>query len=561
MCYYSNTILNYTNLNGENIIMKNNTIKGITLIALIITVIVMLILAGVAISSLTGNGIFSKVSQATFKSNITALQEEASTYVSSELLSLKNPTDVNAGYENLQRLSKYYPEATDLGTSPTIDTALNGKLKDKVIIYQGEFYYIYDPEDKSDQDNVKWCFDVGIKVWGFSDFADFQENLPEEIYVQDGSNQKQKGVYMCIPDLTGFSQLNTRYVSYDESGNEQIDTWINKNPPNNWYDYKNQQWANILVENNGKEAYFVWIPRYVYKISSVNPQIADVKFVDLNNNYTDPDTDQVTDWATLQSQGYVLSEAFIWSDKENDTSPENQLSGYWMSKYVLNDTTTLPIDMNVVAGDTSIQITNVTFPTSGGLSASKVLTYEYYINTKLIKSTTSPTEVITKTELIPGTEYTINLTAKDSLGQLVASMTKTVRTSIVNPPDLTGFNPDCTYYLTYDENGNEIRTPITQSPPQDWYDYTNKKWANIVVTGNGKVAYFVWIPRYEYRLMNPDKTASEQYADVVFIPVTQITPDNGYIISEAFIWSDTESDTAPEKQLSGYWMSKYVLSL
>ena len=428
--------------------------KGITLIALIITVIVMLILAGVAISSLNGGGIFSKTSQAAFKSNITALQEEASLYIDSQLLDRTNPIDINAGYENLQRLAAYYPETADIGTSPTIDTALKGKLKEKVIIYQGEFYYIYDPQDKNDKDNVKWCFDVGIKVWGFSDQADFEENLPEEVYVHDGAYEKQKGVYMCTPDLTGFVQLHTRYVSYDATGNEQVGTWTLKNPPDNWYDYKNQQWANVLVENNGKEAYFVWIPRYVYRIanqdSPINEQIADVKFVDLNNNYTDPDTDQVTDWATLQSQGYILSEAFRWSDEVNDDSPGAQLAGYWMSKYVLSDVTTLSIDMNIIAGDTSIQINNVNFPASGGLSASSVSTYEYYVNAKLIKSTTDPNEAITKTGLRPGTEYTVNLTAKDSLGNVVASMTKTVRTSIINPPDLTGFNPNTTFYVTWD---------------------------------------------------------------------------------------------------------------
>ena len=34
----------------------------------------------------------------------------------------------------------------------------------------------------------------------------------------------------------------------------------------NWYDYKNSQWANIYVENNGLETYYTWIPRYCFKL-------------------------------------------------------------------------------------------------------------------------------------------------------------------------------------------------------------------------------------------------------------------------------------------------------
>mgnify|MGYP002627417246 CR=1 FL=1 len=42
---------------------QNEREKAITLVALMITVIILLILAGIAISQLTGNGIFAKVKQ------------------------------------------------------------------------------------------------------------------------------------------------------------------------------------------------------------------------------------------------------------------------------------------------------------------------------------------------------------------------------------------------------------------------------------------------------------------------------------------------------------------
>ena len=43
---------------------KNTTIKGITLISLVITIIILLILAGISISSFTGSGLFEKAKEA-----------------------------------------------------------------------------------------------------------------------------------------------------------------------------------------------------------------------------------------------------------------------------------------------------------------------------------------------------------------------------------------------------------------------------------------------------------------------------------------------------------------
>ena len=42
--------------------MKNQ--KGITLVALVITIIILLILAGISVASLSGNGLFGKTQQA-----------------------------------------------------------------------------------------------------------------------------------------------------------------------------------------------------------------------------------------------------------------------------------------------------------------------------------------------------------------------------------------------------------------------------------------------------------------------------------------------------------------
>ena len=51
--------------------MKNkNNPKGITLVALVITIVILLILAGISISALTNTGLFAKATDAKVKTQI-----------------------------------------------------------------------------------------------------------------------------------------------------------------------------------------------------------------------------------------------------------------------------------------------------------------------------------------------------------------------------------------------------------------------------------------------------------------------------------------------------------
>ena len=58
----------------KNLQEKNN---GITLIALVITIIILLILAGLSISALTGSGLFAKAQESTRISEIKEIEEVA----------------------------------------------------------------------------------------------------------------------------------------------------------------------------------------------------------------------------------------------------------------------------------------------------------------------------------------------------------------------------------------------------------------------------------------------------------------------------------------------------
>ncbi len=141
-------------------------------------------------------------------------------------------------------------------------------------------------------------------------------------------------------------------------------------------------------------------------------------------------------------------------------------------------------------------------------------------------------------------------------------MTKTIKTVGANSPDISningGLNPVTTWYLTWDESGAEIRTPITESPPENWYNYSEKRWANIVTTSEdrSRQAYLVWIPRYAYKT----STTTKQYMDIIWLRDTSQEIPEGYSLPEAFIWSNTEGDTAAGNQIRGFWTTKYEVS-
>ena len=374
------------------------------------------------------------------------------------------------------------------------------------------------------------------------------EDLEQYVfYVIDvnGNIKKHSLMYepMGKPNLDGFNINTTFYVTYDENGNEESLIPIGEKRPQGWYDYGNQMWANIVVRNNGDEAYYVWIPRYMYKLNSES-QRSDVKFVDRENKYTNLETGKVV---SLNNSGYILPEAFTWNGI--------QLKGFWMSKYQLGATSTYKPE--IAGGSGVIRVKNII------ANLGTDYTYEMYLikdGKRMMWDEESGTYVqgtspITLTgnytfkSVQPG-DYAVSIILRDSTGKQVKAINQIV--NVLEPvqpekPDLTGFDVNTTYYVTYDKNGNETSVvPIGEEPPSNWYNYDNQMWANIVVRNNEQEAYYVWIPRYQYKL-----DSANERSTAVFIPKEKVVADSGYVIPEAFTWNGTA--------ISGYWMSKYQL--
>ena len=129
--------------------------------------------------------------------------------------------------------------------------------------------------------------------------------------------------------------------------NENTKSWETNNSSSS-YDYlggigkednNTSKWANARVIIDGVESYFVWIPRYAYKITYNNTEdisaggIIDVKFLKGTSNIAlDGTVCKYADDETLdKNEDYIIHPAFTSNEDLGGWSSE--LTGIWVGKY------------------------------------------------------------------------------------------------------------------------------------------------------------------------------------------------------------------------------------
>ena len=153
-------------------------------------------------------------------------------------------------------------------------------------------------------------------------------------------------------------------------------------------------------------------------------------------------------------------------------------------------------------------------------------------------------------------------------------------TTVANAPDTTGFNKSNTYYVAWDLNEvgteyipNEIQMEsengTKNSAPSNWYDYTQgvNHWANVKTTGGENDCYWVWIPRYAYKV--PTRSSTAETIEIKFLKddtnipigetteITNTTPTPGtWVVHPAF----TNEGNGGFGNLTGIWVAKFEAS-
>src|SRR5574344_98692 len=177
-------------MRGE-IYMKNK--KGISLIVLIVTIIVIIILTSIIILTLTKNNPIVNAKEATFKSDVTNINDELSMYIA------KKYTDNNGNYD---------PTTLNLsGTTMVSELPSTKKYITKLKVESGVLMCT----DEANENEIKWFYSVVKKIIP----EDWQKNIADITYEN-------------VPIPKGFTYVegtkSTGVVIQDNIGNEFV--WI-----------------------------------------------------------------------------------------------------------------------------------------------------------------------------------------------------------------------------------------------------------------------------------------------------------------------------------------------
>ena len=180
-------------------------------------------------------------------------------------------------------------------------------------------------------------------------------------------------------------------ITYDGTNWIKVDIY---GAYNNWYDYGNRKWANAVMVTSAKRetymnadvgtvvpeadilAYYVWIPRYKYKLfnatyaSGTSPQVIDVTFENGSSSTGTVTCTHGTNGAeTCQNKSngnWYTHPAFTFGDTE--------LKGIWVAKFKTTGSITAPTVKPGVSPLNNINISNM-------YSASKLIRSTNYLTT------------------------------------------------------------------------------------------------------------------------------------------------------------------------------------
>ncbi len=299
----------------------------------------MLILAGVTIIILTGeNGIINRATDAKIQTEIANIKEQ----IQIEILSEQADNQGNISDESLKQILEKYGTLSE-----------EEKLTDKTLT--------------TDEGNYK------IKV--------------SDIFNGTTIKDEQKGPAFTTvanaPDITGFNKSNTYYVAWDLTTspyNIDEETTINGVAPNNWYDYTAgiNKWANIKTTGGGNDCYWVWIPRYAYKVptKSSTGETIEIKFLEKSTNIPIGETEEITN-TTPTPGNWVVHPAFT----NSGNGGFGELTGIWVAKFEASSSgvsvDTVSTDLSTTGGgdNNSLKVRSIPNVTSWrGISISNIFT-------------------------------------------------------------------------------------------------------------------------------------------------------------------------------------------
>ena len=135
--------------------MKRNT--GITLIALIITIVILVILSAVSINLILNNGLIDKAGEAAFKAKMSSYKELTDLYVLNKVTQeiSTDTKNINSGEMLKQAILDEFIEDLEV-EDVTIDIReilpeISVTEEEYIVVYKGEMYYVSNPNVKNNK--------------------------------------------------------------------------------------------------------------------------------------------------------------------------------------------------------------------------------------------------------------------------------------------------------------------------------------------------------------------------------------------------------------------------
>ena len=285
--------------------MKN---KGITLIALVITIVILIILAGVSISLIFNeDGIISKAQDAKEKHEVASIIEKL------ELAKVEVADD--KGKINFEEY---------------IDKIIDDEIVNKENVTKNDENTVTITTNNGDE--------IVISVTATGKITIARKKSSNE-KVEEELNKANAPVL-----LTGMTP-----IKFTMPTDTQMGTVIT-NPESDWYEYgktyETRRWANAKTQDGSM---WVWIPRYAYKITYNDPNDitkgmnVDIVFLQgTTDNYYDKDGNiQTAKRCTSQTEyvdtttGYTVHPIFTNESSINYRNGgwDKELTGIWVAKF------------------------------------------------------------------------------------------------------------------------------------------------------------------------------------------------------------------------------------
>ena len=261
--------------------------------------------------------------------------------------------------------------------------------------------------------------------------------------------------YAVIADKSGASTPNLNkvaqktYVTWDlnEAGTEYVPNDTQITQPENWYDYENGKWANIKTTNEteGLEAYWVWIPRYEYKVPEVTQTTAtqiDVRFIGTDKKEGAEGYTKQSDGTIKSSDGYTIHPAFT----NAGNGGFGELDGIWVAKFEAVSNT--PTASNGGGNATNLKVQVIPNQPS----------WRYIQTTNIF---TACRKMTNEGEVLEGSTVDSHMMKNTEWGA-VAILSQS-KYGVFNPESSTGANGDATYQVWNNSSSSYITGSVGTS--------------------------------------------------------------------------------------------------